>query len=265
LIPDQESASLTGMRHSHRRLLIRQALLTVAISIVVASTVAAQMPAVVWATDSTAPCMGITVAISADAAKMQALVGPRWRVVPTKDGMASASLFITRCPTSTIGNRRIGTATIAVVILAVEARADAPGGSRAPVVPLVFGDSSAPVPELFRAHAFAIRSASVTLDIDSAASPRRVTFAVATKAGRIEGSATPLDSSTIRSLDSRLSGTDPTRASEFTGPEWMHRFQASANVRATGPTLFSELGVMTMPTTALYDAGFGWRFAFQVK
>jgi len=256
---------LTDMRHPHGRLLIRQALLTVAICTVVASAGTAQGPAVVWATDSTAACVGITVAMNADMAKMQALVGPRWRVVPSKNGMASASLFITRCPTSTIGNRRIGTATIAAVILAVESRADAPGGGRAPVVPLVFGDSGAPVPELFRAHAFAVRSAAVTLDVDSAASPRRVTFAVATKTGRIDGSATPADSSTIRSLDSRLSGTDPTRPSEFVGPEWMHRSQATASVRATGATLFSELGATTMPTTALYDAGFGWRFAFQLK
>jgi len=244
---------------------MRRTLLTVALSIVAPSTGAAQTPAVVWATDSTAPCVGITISINTDAAKMQALVGPRWRVVPSKDGAASASLFITKCPTSTIGNRRIGAATIAALILAVESRADAPGGARAPVVPLVFGDSGAPVPELFRAHAFAVRPASVTLDADSSSSSRRVTFAVATKAGRIDGSATPSDSSTIRSLDSRLSGTDPTRASEFTGPEWMHRSQAAATVRATGTTLFSELGVVTMPTTALYDAGFGWRFAFQFK
>ncbi len=256
---------MIDMRHLHRRPFSRRALLTVAISIVAPSTGAAQTPAVVWATDSMAPCVGITVSINTDAAKMQALVGPRWRVVPSKDGMASASLFITRCPTSTIGNRRIGTATIAAIILAVESRADAPGGARAPVVPLVFGDSGAPVPELFRSHAFAVRPESVTLDVDSAASPRRVTFAVATKAGRIDGLATPSDSSTIRSLDSRLSGTDPTRASEFTGPEWMHRSQATANVHATEITLFSELGVTAMPNSALYDAGFGWRFTFQVK
>ncbi|HEY2164119.1 MAG TPA: hypothetical protein VGH04_09020, partial [Gemmatimonadaceae bacterium] len=164
----------------------------VAISIVAPPSGTAQAPAVVWSTDSTASCVGITVAIDADPAKMQALVGPRWRVVPSKDGRASASLFITRCPTSTIGNRRIGTATIAAVILAVESRADAPGGARAPVVPVVFGDSGAPVPELFRAHAFAVRSAAVTLDVDSAAppSPHRVTFAVTSKAGRIDGSAT---------------------------------------------------------------------------
>ena len=256
---------MTDMRYPRRHLLIGQALLPVAISIALPSTGAAQGPAVVWATDSTAPCVGITVSINADAAKMQALVGPRWRVVPSKEGTAPASLFITRCPTSTIANRRIGPATIAAVILAVESRADGPGGARAPVVPLVFGDSAAPVPELFRSHAFAVRPASVTLDVDSSSSSRRVTFAVATKTGRIDGSATPSDSSTVRSLDSRLSGTDPTRASEFTGPEWMHRSQATANVRATGTTLFSELGVMTMPTVALYDAGFGWRFAFQVR
>ena len=244
---------------------MRRAILTVAISIAAPSTGAAQTPAVVWATDSAAPCVGITVSISADAAKMQALVGPRWRVVPSKDGAASASVFITRCPTSAIGNRRVGAATIAAVILAVESRADAPGGARAPVVPLVFGDSGAPVPELFRSHAFAVRPASVTLDVDSSSSPRRVTFVVATTAGRIEGSAAPSDSSTIRSLDSRLSGTDPTRASEFSGPEWMHRSQATANVHGTGTTLFSELGVTAMPNTALYDAGFGWRFTFQAK
>ncbi len=253
------------MRHLHRRPLVRRSLLTVAISIAAPSTGIAQTPAIVWATDSTAPCTGITVSINADAARMQALVGPRWRVVPSKDGTASASLFITRCPTSTIGHRRIATATIAAVILAVESQGDAPGGARAPVVPLVFGDLAAPVPELFRSHAFAVRSAAVTLDVDSAASPRRVTFAITTKKGRIDGSATPSDSSTVRSLDSRLSGTDPVRASEFTGPEWMHRSQGTANVHATGTTLFSELGVTMMPTTALYDAGFGWRFAFRAK
>ena len=246
---------------------MRHGLLVVAILAAVPLTGAAQsaLPPVVWATDSAAPCVGITVSVSADAAKMQALVGPRWRVVPSKDGTASASLFITKCPTSTVGNRRIGPATIAAVILAVESRADAAGGPRAPVVPLVFGEAGAPIPELFRTHAFAVRPASVTLDVDSAASSRRAAFAIATQSGRIDGTATPADSSTVRSLDSRLFGTDPTRASDFSGPEWMRRSQASAAVRATGTTLFSELGVSTMPATALYDAAFGWRFAFQVK
>jgi hypothetical protein len=244
---------------------MRHPLLAVAILAAAPSTGAAQSAPVVWATDSTAPCVGITVSVNADAAKMQALVGPRWRVVPSKDGTASASLFITRCPKSTVDTRRISAATIAAVILAVESRADAPGGARAPVVPLVFGEAEAPIPELFRTHAFAVRPASVTLDVDSTTAARHATFAIATKTGRIDGTATPADSSTVRSLDSRLFGTDPTRASDFSGPEWMRRSQASATVRATGTTLFSELGVATMPTTALYDAGFGWRFSFEVK
>ncbi len=131
LIPDQESASLTDMRHLHRRPVMGRALLTLAISIAAPSMGAAQLPAVVWATDTTAPCVGITVSINADAARMQALVGPRWRVVPSKDGMAAASLFITRCPTSTIGSRRIGSATIAAVILAVESQEPMPPEARA--------------------------------------------------------------------------------------------------------------------------------------
>jgi hypothetical protein len=244
---------------------MRHALLALATLAASPLTSAAQSAPVVWATDSTAPCVGITVSINADPAKMQALVGPRWRVVPSKDGTAAASLFVTRCPRSTVGDRRIGVATIAAVILAVESRADAAGGPRSPVVPVVFGEAGAPVIELFRSHAFAVRPASVTLEVDSASLPHHASFAVVTPTGLIDVTATPADSSSVRSLDSRLFGTDPSRASEFSGPEWMHRHQAPAAVRTTGTTLFSELGVATMPTTALYDAGFGWRFAFQVK
>jgi hypothetical protein len=219
---------------------------------------------VVWATDSTAPCTGVTVSINTDAAKMQALVGPRWRVVPSKDGTVGASLFITKCPRSTIGDRRIGPAAIAAVILAVESR-DSAGAGRSPVVPLAFGESGSPVAELFRAHAFAVRAATVTLDVDSSAGVKKVRFGVATPAGRIEGSAVVADSSAVRSINSRLFGTDATRPSEFSGPEWMRRSSASATVRGTGQTLFSELGVGAMPTTAIYDGGFGWRFAFLLR
>jgi len=244
---------------------MRDTLLAIVAFVAAPLAAKAQNPAVVWATDSTAPCVGVTVSVNANAAKLQALVGPRWRVVPSKDGTAAASLFVTRCPKSAVGDRRIGPATIAAVILAVESRADAPGGPRAPVVPLVFGETGAPIPELFRSNAFVVRAASVTLAVDSAALPHRASFAVVTPGGLIDGTAIPSDSSTVRSLDSRLSGTDPSRVSEFSGPEWMRRYQASAAVLTTGTTLFSELGVATMPTTALYDADFGWRFAFQVK
>ena len=244
---------------------MRQLLIAVAISLALPFMGDAQTSPVVWATDSTAPCVGITVPIRADATKMQALIGPRWRVAASKDGTASASLFITKCPNSTVGTRRIGPTTIAALILAVEARADTAGGARSPIVPLTFGQSGTPVIDLFRAHAFTVRAGSVTLNVDSGSAPRRVTFAIATQAGRIEGTAIPSDSSSGRSVDSRLFGTDPTRPSEFSGPEWMRRSSASATVRATGTTLFSELGVTAMPTTALYDAEFGWRFAFTLN
>src|SRR5215467_1315543 len=163
---------------------MRHALSVVAFSMISLSTATAQKggapapapAAIVWATDSTAPCTGVTVSINADAAKLQALVGPRWRVVPSKDGTAGASLFITKCPRSTIGDRHIGSATIAAVILAVESRADSAGGTRSPVVPLAFGESGSPVPELFRSHAFAVRSATVRLNVDSTGGAKKVTF-----------------------------------------------------------------------------------------
>src|SRR5215475_14665377 len=98
---------------------MRYALQAVAILAAVPQIGIAQSAPIVWATDSTAACVGITVSINADAAKLQTLVGPRWRVVPSKDGTAAASLFVTRCPKSTVGERRIGVATIAAVILAV--------------------------------------------------------------------------------------------------------------------------------------------------
>lgn len=244
---------------------MRQSVLALVIFIAAMSSVAAQERPAIWATDSTAPCAGITLPINANAAKLQAVVGPRWRVVPSKDGTASASLFVTECPKSTVRDQRVGPTTIAALILAVESRADSAGAARAPVVPVVFADPGAPVAELFRAYAFVVRGATVTLHVDSAVAPRRVTFAIATSAGRIEGSAIPADSSVLRSVTSRLFGTDPTRSSDFSGPESMRRSSASATVRVWGNTLLSELGVVAMPTTALYDAEFGWRFEFQVK
>ena len=244
---------------------MRQSPLVLAIAGAALSSVAAQTAPVIWATDSTAPCVGVTLPINANAAKLQALVGRRWRVVPSKDERASASLFVTRCPTSTVGNRRIGDATIAALILAAEPRGDSAGGARAPIVPLVFAESGAAVAGLFRGHGFVVRAASVTLDVDSTAAPRRITFAIATPLGRIDGSALPKDSAAVRSVNSRLFGTDSTRASEFSGPEWMRRSSASATVRASGQTLLSELGVVALPSTALYDADFGWRFEFQIK
>ena len=64
--------------------------------------------------------------------------------------------------------------------------------------------------------------------------------------------------------DSRLVGTVPAHPAEFGGPEWTRRSPAPVSVRVTGTTLFSELGVAELPSMALYDAGFGWRFTFRM-
>jgi hypothetical protein len=223
-------------------------------------------PPVVWATDSAAPCIGLTVAFQADSAAVQRLLAPRWEPGTSHDGKTPVTLFVTRCPRSSIDGKAIGSSTIAAVILGVRARPGSTGVApvRAAAVPIVYGDSGAPVTELFRRFAFDVRTASVSIVARAAGGSRRVTFVVATPGGRIEASAQVADTARIAVMNSRLVGTDATRASDFSGPEWTRRSRAPATVRASGNTLFTQLGVAEMPTAALYDAGFGWRFTFHL-
>lgn len=245
---------------------MRRPCLVLAMALVAPVVVAAQRPPVVWATDSATPCVGLTVSFVADSARAQALVGARW-IVAARDGKSNVSLFVTNCARSTIGGRTIGSATIGALILGAAARQSARGTApaRGAVVPVVFGDSGASVPELFRSYAFGVQGAHVSMQVDSSVSPRRVTVTVATPAGRIDVTAVPADLATNRSVTSVLIGTDHEQPSEFAGPEWMERHQATATVRATGTTLLTRLGVTEMPTTALFDTAFGWRFTFRIN
>ncbi len=222
-------------------------------------------PAVVWATDSTAPCVGLTVTFDADSAHVQALVGSRWAVPPAHEGNTTVSLFATRCPRSTVGGRRVRDATIAAVIVGVLA----PGGSanaasvHTAAVPIVYGAAGAPATELFRSFGFTVRDAAVSVRIDSSGSTPRVSFTVATGAGRIEASAPVVDTARTTVRNSRLVGTGIGMSSEFTGPEWSRHGRVTVTVQATGTTIFSELHASPFPTGGFYDAGFGWRFRFR--
>lgn len=241
--------------------------LVLAVTMGLPAAAVAQQPAVVWATDSLAPCTGVTVAFQADSARAQALVGPGWTVTAGKGGRVGISLFITRCPRSSIGGRSIEAATIAAVIVGVSGAPDSAGGRpvRAAAVPIVYGDALAPLTALFRSFAFHVRPAAVSIGIDSSASVRRVTFSVATRDGRIDGSIAVADTGATRAVTSRLVGTDAQRPSEFVGPEWSRQARVAATVRTTGLTLVSELGVDAMPAVAQYDTEFGWRFTFRMR
>jgi hypothetical protein len=60
-----------------------------------AGALGAQVPDAVWATDSTAPCAGLTVGWRVDAARLQALVGTHGTVATTPDGRGLVLLFVT--------------------------------------------------------------------------------------------------------------------------------------------------------------------------
>ncbi len=220
----------------------------------------------VWATDSAAPCVGLTVVFQADSARVQALLGPRWTAAASRGGKTAVSLFVTGCPHSMIGGKAIGPSAIGAVIVPVRGPVESAGdaAARTAAVPIVYGDSGKPVSELFRAFAFDVQRAIVSIGTQTTGGEQRVTFTVVTAAGRIEASAQVADTAKATVVNSRLVGTDRARASEFTGPEWTHRSRATATVRTSGNTLFTQLDVTEMPSAALYDAGLGWRFTFKM-
>ncbi len=219
---------------------------------------------VVWATDSAAPCVGLTVTFEADSARVAAMLGARWTAAGARNGRTPVSLFVAGCPRSTIGGTATGPVTTAAVIVGV--RPANGGPARAAAVPVVYGDSGDPVAELFRAFAFDVRGASLSMNTEFVGGGTRVRFSIVTPDGRLEATARAADTArTTATMNSRLVDTDPARASAFTGPEWRRRSAAAVAVRATGNTLLAQLGVTQMPTTALYDAGFGWRFTFRME
>lgn len=248
------------------RYLIAMIIAGLASRVIEAQRTSAPPPETTWATDSTAPCVGLTIAAEADPARVQRLLGPRWAVATSPNGRAVVRLFVTSCPGGTIGGTPTGAVATGHLIVGATPRGDTAGvPARAAVVPVSFGAPGTPVVELFRQFGFGVAEAGVVMRTTSSGASRQVSFVLSTPAGRIEAAASNIDSTTTFKTDSRLFGTDSLRASEFSGPEWSRRSRALAKVSMTGTTILSELGAAEALSAATVDEQFGWRFTFRTK
>ena len=230
-----------------------------------AQRTAAPAPETTWATDSTAPCVGLTIAAEADSARLQRLLGSQWVVAKPPNGGPVVRLFVTSCPGGTIGGRPTGAVASGHLIVAATPRGDRAIGGRVALVPVTFGARGSPVAELFRRFGFGVREADVAVHVTSSGPSRQVAFVIATPTGRIEATASNIDSTTAFKVDSRLFSPDSTHTTDFSGPEWSQRSRAVVNVRMTGTTILSELGAATALGTATVDEQFGWRFTFRSR
>jgi hypothetical protein len=226
---------------------------------------AASPPETTWATDSTAPCVGLTIAAEADSARLQRLLGSQWVVAKPPNGGPVVRLFVTSCPGGTIGGTPTGAVVTGHLIVAAAPRGDKAVGGRVALVPVTFGARGAPVAELFRRFGFGIREADVAVRTTSSGRSRQVSFVLATPAGRIEATASNIDSTTAFKVDSRLFSPNSAHTTDFSGPEWSQRSRAVVSVRMTGTTIFSELGAAQALGTATVDEQFGWRFTFRTR
>lgn len=224
----------------------------------------AQTPAAVWATDSAAPCAGLTVGWHVAATRLQALVGSRGIVAADSSGRGVVLLFATTCPGSTIDGAAAGPAALGVAIVRLAPKTDSTLGpqTRWSAVPIAYGPAGALVTGLFRRFGFHTATGTVTLRADSSGGARRVMFVIETAQGRVEATAVIADSVSHFALTGALLATDTPRPGRFAGPEWADRRVGTATVRATGETLLSRLGITAAPDVVAYDTGFGWRFTF---
>lgn len=222
-------------------------------------------PATTWATDSTAPCVGLTIAAEADSARLQRLLGSQWVVAKPPNGGPVVRLFVTSCPGGTIGGTPTGAVATGHLIVAAMPRGDRALGGRVALVPMSFGARGTPVIELFRRFGFGVTEADVSARVTSSGASRQVSFVLSTPAGRIEATASSIDSTTTFKTDSRLFGLDSLRTTDFSGPEWSQRSRAVVAVRLSGTTILSELGASHAQAVATVDEQFGWRFTFQSR
>ena len=229
-----------------------------------ASHLNAQRPSAVWATDSAAPCAGLTVGWHVAATKLQALVGSRGTVAADSTGRGLVLLFVTTCPRSTIDGRPTGPAALGVAIVRLAPQTDTTLtlGTRWSAVPAAYGPARAPVTRLFQRFGYYMATGTVSLLADASGGGRRVRYVIQTATGRVEATAVIADSVSHFALSGALIATGTPRPGRFAGPEWATRRGGTATVRATGVTLLSRLGITTAPDVVAYDTGFGWRFNF---
>ena len=226
---------------------------------------AAPPPETTWATDSTAPCVGLTIATEVDSGRLQRLLGSQWVVAKPATGGPVVRLFVTSCPGGTIGGKPTGAVVTGHLIVAAAPRGDRGIGGRVALVPVTFGARGAPVADLFRRFGFAVTEADVAVHVTSPGPSRQVSFVLATPTGRIEATASNIDSTSAFRVDSRLFSPDSVHTTDFSGPEWSQRSRAVVNVRLTGTTILSELGAAQAQGTATVDEQFGWRFTFRTR
>jgi len=215
-----------------------------------------------WATDSAAPCTGLTVGWWVDARRLQPLVGVRGVVAPRADGKGLVLVFATTCPRSTIDGGATGPIALGAVIVRLKPRTDS--GPEAQVrwssLPLAYGPPAAPVTELFRRYGFAGGTGPVTLQFDTVGGRLRGQFAIETADGKVSATAILVDSAAPFAIASALTSGDSTGM--FAGPEWAVRHFGTAVVQSSGKTILSDLGITGPPDIAALDVGFGWRFTF---
>lgn len=229
-----------------------------------AASASAQSPAAVWATDSAAPCAGLTVGWHVPASTLQPVVGARGTVDADPSGRGVVLLFATTCPGSTIDGRGTGPAALgaAIVRLAPQTDSSLPAQTRWSAVPAAYGPAGEPVTRLFERSGFQMATGRVSLRADSSGGARRVTFTIETAAGTVEATALIGDSVSRFDLTGALIATDAPHPGRFAGREWATRRGGTATVRATGATLLFRLGITAPPDIVAFDTGFGWRFTF---
>lgn len=221
-------------------------------------------PIALWATDSTAPCTGLTVGWRMDAARLQALVGSHGTVVAGPDGRGLILLFATTCSRTTIDGNPTGPIALGAAIIRLQPKPDTAGAPKVgrSAVPFAYGPAGAPVTGLFQRYGYAVATGPVSLHADSSGGTRRASFVIETPEGRVEANAVIGDSTSRFSILNSLVSTDSTGEGMFAGPEWSNRRTGTATVQATGRNLLTLLGITTPPDVVAYDTGFGWRFTF---
>lgn len=232
--------------------------------IVGAGSLAAQRPSAVWATDSAAPCAGLTVGWRMDAVRLQTLVGSHGTVAAAPDGRGLVLLFATTCPGTTIDGHPTGPVALGVTIIRLQPKPDTAGAPKVgrSAVPFAYGPAGAPVTGLFQRTGYAVATGPVSFHADSSGGMRRVSFVIENAEGRVEANAVIGDSTSRFDILNSLVSTDSAGEGIFGGREWANRRTGTATVTATGRNLLTLLGISTPPDVVAYDTGFGWRFTF---
>lgn len=201
---------------------------------------------------------------------LEEVVGPNYEPSPGPSPQPNTGLFwlfTFECGHASVNGLRVSPPSGGAALVAVQEPDDtrnvsAPDGWAA--IPSWYGPEHSRVSDVVAEHGFNLTPAQTALGSSSSPLGDQVRMVIDSPTGHLEASVTVTGSTTQRTVQGALVGTDPDLFSVAYGPERMtRRSNGTATVETRGTTWVERLNLAANPYAIAYDTQMSWNFTLE--